>query len=251
MYPHRIRLRGPWQCQPLVRVSRLPDGRVANDYSNLPPTARVTVPGPWQEGELAGFTGRVRFLRRFGYPGRIDDNERVWVTVEKVLGASTISLNGLLLAEQPGSFDYREIDVTSLLQRRNELAIEVEDLDGTGGLKGEVALEVRRQAFLQSVSVSQSSPGRLFVTGEVVGDWAGPLEVYVVWGRRNAGYSLVQSSAEGTRFQIEAEISPSQQDPRELSDAVPDAVRVELIQGATVWYSVDKKLPAEPSSGSE
>src|SRR5262245_97069 len=66
MYPHRIRLRGPWECQPLA-----PDG---------PPPRRVTLPCRWADGGLGDFRGPVRFRRRFGYPGRLDAHERVWLT---------------------------------------------------------------------------------------------------------------------------------------------------------------------------
>jgi hypothetical protein len=251
MYPHRIRLRGPWECVPVLRMTRLPDGKVESDPGILPGPVRVTVPGHWQTGGLAGFTGRVRYRRPFGYPGRIDDNERVWITLEKVHGSSEISLNSRLLATEGHSFDYKEFEVTSLLQVRNELIVEVEDLEGTGGLIGEVAMEVRRLAFLRSVNVALESPGCLCVSGEVVGPQEGPLEIYVVWGRRNVGYSLVHASEEGTNFRIKAVIPPLNKDSSEANDPVPDSVRVELIQGAIVWYSVDRKIPDQGVCGRE
>jgi len=251
MYPHRIRLRGPWECVPVLRMTRFPDGKVESDTGNLPGPVRVAVPGHWQDGGLAGFTGRVRFRRPFGYPGRIDDNERVWITLEKVQGSSEISLNGRLLANEGRSFDYKEFEVTSLLRVRNELIVEVEDLEGKGGLRGEVALEVRNLAFLRSVKVIQEKPGCLCVSGEVAGPWEGPLEIYVVWGRRNVGYSLVHASEEGTNFRIEAVIPPLDGDSSEANDPVPDSVRVELIQGAIVWYSVDRKIPGQGICGRE
>ena len=72
-YPHRIRLRGPWECEPLER------GRPAR-----PPPRRMTLPCRWADGGLKDFSGRVRFRRRFGYPGQIDAYERVWLTVAGV-----------------------------------------------------------------------------------------------------------------------------------------------------------------------
>ena len=71
MYPHRIRLRGPWDCEPLARLAP-----GASDGA-LPPPGRMTLPCRWAEGGLTDFAGRVRFRRRFGYPGRIDAHERV------------------------------------------------------------------------------------------------------------------------------------------------------------------------------
>ena len=64
-YPHRIRLRGPWECEPLER----------QPLGDLPAPRRMTLPCRWADGGLPDFTGRVRFRRRFGYPGQIDDWE--------------------------------------------------------------------------------------------------------------------------------------------------------------------------------
>src|SRR5229473_1709313 len=70
MYPHRIRLRGPWQCEPI-------DG---------PPPRRVIMPCRWVEARLADFHGDARFARSFGYPGRVDDSEHVWLTCDGCTG---------------------------------------------------------------------------------------------------------------------------------------------------------------------
>src|SRR5262249_781153 len=96
MYPHRIRLRGPWECEPVA--------------------------------------GRARFPPPFGYPGRIDAHERVWLTFAGA-DRARVSLNGVVLSEHagPGAFEF---EVTALLQARNELAVEVEGEHG--GRYGEV-----------------------------------------------------------------------------------------------------------------
>ena len=65
-YPHRMRLRGPWDCTPLTAVPG----------QTLPPPRRVVMPCAWAEARLAGRAVRARFTRRFGYPGRIDEHER-------------------------------------------------------------------------------------------------------------------------------------------------------------------------------
>src|SRR5438128_996759 len=80
MYPHHIRLRGPWECEPLIRAVRRPDGAVQTLSGPVPPARRVRMPCHWLTGDLADFTGRVRFRRRFGYPGQIDAHARVWPT---------------------------------------------------------------------------------------------------------------------------------------------------------------------------
>src|SRR5258708_4468639 len=123
MYPHRIRLRGPWECEPLA---------CTDPAAPLPAPRRMTMPCHWADGGLPGFRGRVRFRRRFGYPGRIDSFERVWLTFDDIDGTAAISLNGEALGTLviPGEFD-----VTARLQPRNELIV---DLDGgeRGGLSG-------------------------------------------------------------------------------------------------------------------
>ena len=46
MYPHRIRLRGPWEFEPLARFG---------SQAALPPTGRMSLPGRWARGRAAGF----------------------------------------------------------------------------------------------------------------------------------------------------------------------------------------------------
>src|SRR5437588_9857690 len=62
MYPHRIRLRGPWQAEPLD-----PPGQ----------PRRVTLPARLGECKLGEFR-HVRFRRRFGRPRLLDAQEHVW-----------------------------------------------------------------------------------------------------------------------------------------------------------------------------
>src|SRR6516162_1600298 len=90
MYPHRIRLRGPWECEPLRQQG-------GNAEQALPPPFRMTMPCRWSEGGLPDFSGRVRFRRSFGYPGRIDTHERVWLTFAGIGGEAEIRLNDHLL----------------------------------------------------------------------------------------------------------------------------------------------------------
>src|SRR5438045_3707759 len=86
-YPHRIRLRGPWQSEPLANG--------------------------------------VRRRRRFGYPVRIDADERVWLTFHGVTGRVAVALNGQALGSHDGAeaFAY---EVTPLLRPRNELVMDVQ-----------------------------------------------------------------------------------------------------------------------------
>ncbi len=179
-YPHRIRLRGPW------RSEQLPNG--------------------------------VRRLRRFGYPGRIDADERVWLTFSGFGGRAAVSLNGQTLGSHEGGAPF-EHDVTCLLGVRNEVVMEVEGTEAWG----DVALEVRRTAFLRGVRATADG-GRVRVAGTVVGSAGRPLELYVLLDGRTIHYATVDPSAEGRQFAISAEESGRQ-------------VRVELVDGGSVWYA--------------
>src|SRR5579872_2491485 len=107
MYPHRIRLRGPWECEPLP--------------SGSGPSRRVTMPCRWAD---VGLAGPVRCRRRFGYPGNVDADERVWLTCTGLSDTANVSLNDTALASrQTAPFEF---DVTDLLGRRNELRLDVE-----------------------------------------------------------------------------------------------------------------------------
>jgi hypothetical protein len=186
-YPHRIRLRGPWQSEPAA--------------------------------------GAVRRVRRFGYPGRIDADERVWLTVAGVGGRVEVSLNGELLASHEGGAPF-EHDITSHLGPRNEVVLCVEPGHEAGG---DVALEVRKTAFLRGVHATADA-GAVCVRGDVVGSAGRPLEVYVLLDGRTVHYGMVEPSTEGRLFEAVAE-------------GRGELVRVELVDGASVWYAVEVRLP--------
>jgi hypothetical protein len=220
MYPHRIRLRGPWECQPLER-------RPASEP--LPTPLRMTLPCRWADGGLPGFAGWVRFRRRFGYPGQIDSHERVWLTFDALAGPIAIVLNDTPLGQHQEPAQRLELDVTALLRPRNELVVDVEGDAHTGGLTGEVALEIRCLAFLRDVQ-AHPNRGEIEVTGMVVGWSERPLELYVVCDRRTVAYTRVTPAPAGQPFQVRTEgVAPS---------AATPPVQVDLINGATVWYSV-------------
>jgi hypothetical protein len=236
MYPHRIRLRGPWDCEPLARLDN-------DDRQPLPAPRRVMMPCRWGEAGLAGFDGRVRFRRRFGYPGRIDAHERVWLTFDGIAGEAEIRLNDHLLGRRstPQQKEAFEFDVTSLLRARNELVV---DVVGTArsGLWGEVALEVRCAAFLSDLhrfTVSKTDGVDLHVIGRVVGTAERPLELYVVLDQSVAAYQVISATPEGQPFEI---VVPNV--------AAASAVKVDLVNGATVWYTSEAEWSLVPMSDS-
>jgi len=219
MYPHRIRLRGPWECQPLER----------RPAAEPPPPLRMTLPCRWADGGLPGFAGRVRFRRRFGYPGQIDSYERVWLTFAGSAGPMEIVLNGAPLGQPQDAAGPLEFDVTALLRPRNELVVDLEGDADRGGLAEEVALEIRCLAFLRDV-LAQWSGTDLEVTGTVVGCAERPLELYVLCDRHTVAYTRVMPTPAGQAFQIRTEgIVPG---------PAASLVQVDLIDGAMVWYSV-------------
>jgi hypothetical protein len=239
MYPYRIRLRGPWECEPLARLVRQADGRVEAREGPVPPPCRMTMPCRWDEGGLSGFTGRVRFRRRFGLPRQIDPHEHLWLTFAGVDGAADVWLNGRLLGRHAGSEAF-EFEVTGLLQARNELVVEVEAPGGPGGLWGEVALEVRCSAFLRGVRLEATVTGetaRLHVAGEVVGTCERPLELYVLLDAATVLYTTVEAAPEGRSFDVVSEeLGAERLGGRDRLHEV----RVELVNGATAWYAVEQ-----------
>jgi hypothetical protein len=265
MYPHRIRLAGPWEFEILVSMERNLASRERERPEGSTPVAhapgspiKVTLPCHFRDCGLADYSGAVRFARRFGYPGRIDDYERVWLTFAAVTGRAHVSLNSSDLGTITGA---AEFEVTRLLQERNVLQVDIDGSGGEVGLHGEVALEVRRLAFLRNICVSMTD--ELNVSGEVAGSSDGLLEIYVVLDRKNVAYGTVQA---GGNFHLTAPLvglawvagagvfgSPglppagasedsSPGHPSNTSSLTTHVVRVDLVQGASIWYRAEIQL---------
>lgn len=235
MYPHRIRLRGPWECEPLSRS----DG----SSEALPPPCTMTMPCRWRNGGLTDFAGRVRFRRRFGLPRQIDNHERLWLTFGGITGVADIALNGQALGPCQESDCPLEREVTVLLRPRNELVVEVEG-SGDGGLWGDVALEVRCTAFLRGVRlwISQADGATvLHGAGQAVGVAERPLDLYALLGGRTVAYTTVEPRPDGLPFQFTGEAI----DRSALTE--PAEARVELVDGGTVWYRVSESVTLAPA----
>ena len=218
MYPHRIRLRGPWECEV--------EGQ---------PLRRVTMPCRW------GAAGPVRFTRKFGYPGRIDDGEHVWLTCAGCTGCLEVRLNGEIVAQvgKPAWGEHSCLsaprfayDVTSMLGPRNRLEIAMDGAGEDAGLWGDVALEIRRDAYLTDVRIERAEPG-IRVIGMAVGVAPQPLEMYTLIDNRHADYRTIQPKPEGQLFQI---------DLPELTSA-NQVVRVDLIHVSAIWFAVEILVP--------
>src|SRR5262245_2345393 len=139
MYPYRMRLRGPWECEPVARF---------DTTFPLPPPCRVTMPARWHQSGLGPFAGRVRCRRRFGSPSRIAAHERAWLVFEGADDCAAVWLNGAFLGRREKAREPFDFEITSLLKPRNELLVEIESRAETGGLWGDVALEIQCPACL-------------------------------------------------------------------------------------------------------
>jgi hypothetical protein len=155
--PHVIRLRGPWEYEPLERLVLSADGAGVPAGEPLPAPGRITMPADWGRTLGIDFRGRVRYVRRFGRPTNLAAGQRVWLACDGVDLRGTASLNGRPLGEVDGYRVPARFDVTAQLDERNELAIVVElppldyraeqaarpDRVGlAGGVIGEVRLEI-------------------------------------------------------------------------------------------------------------
>lgn len=213
-YPHRIRLRGPWECEPI-------DG---------PPPRRVLMPGRWLDAGLEGFHGIARFTRKFGYPGKIDDTEHVWLTCDGCTGCREVRVNGQLMNPQPG--EVFAFEVTSILSARNRLEVLIAGDTDHAGLWGEVALEIRKDAFLADVRVERTDSTAI-LAGAAVGVAPQPLELYVLVDGRHVDYRTIMPNPNGMPFRIELADVP----------ITSQTVRVELIQISSIWYVVELPFP--------
>jgi hypothetical protein len=157
--PHVIRLRGPWEYEPLARVWIDANGERRENRESLPPAGRVQLPADWGLTLGADFRGRVRYTRRFGLPTNLEPHDEVWLVVDGVDSFGALALNDTPLGDVAGYLGPpAEFHVTQLLGERNILTLDVELPDFApgaapplrpgrehlpGGPIGEVRLEIR------------------------------------------------------------------------------------------------------------
>jgi hypothetical protein len=148
---HSIRLRGPWQLEPLARFIRQADGAFQAATDDLPPSARETMPADWSASLGSDFLGRVRYHRVFQKPTGLDAGEHVFLVVEPPRSRGLVRLADCDVGEARVGHAPARFDITDRLQERNRLEIIVEhpaSRDGVcdnalpGGLVGEVRLEI-------------------------------------------------------------------------------------------------------------
>jgi hypothetical protein len=107
----------------------------------------IRLRGPWQNEPLEGAEGTVRCTRHFNKPTGLDGGERVWLVIDGIASAATISLNGAAVGQvshvSPGDAPTR-FDITPLLLARSKIEIDLQLLQGSEPLAclGEVRLEI-------------------------------------------------------------------------------------------------------------
>jgi hypothetical protein len=141
---HVIRLRGPWQVEPLARFVPQSDGSCVAVGDDLPAAVRVTMPADWAATLGADFVGRVRYSRSFHRPTGLDFGERVFLVVEGPRSRGVVELNHKRLGKVSWGAAPLRVDVTDLLggDERLEIVVEHGDAATVGGLVGEVWLEI-------------------------------------------------------------------------------------------------------------
>ena len=149
---HSIRLRGPWQFQPLAATVMLADGTTQQEACELPPAGTTHIPADWSETLGTGFRGQVRYSRRFGCPTGLQPEDRVELLVERVDALAQVTVNGKPLGEIRFSDGARQWQIAHLLQARNLL---------------EITVELPR---LSSHSAKLSRPGRTGMAGGLIGE---------------------------------------------------------------------------------
>ncbi|HEY1598465.1 MAG TPA: hypothetical protein VGG64_02620 [Pirellulales bacterium] len=198
-YPHVIRLRGPWDFEPLVRFaatdtliepadpsSPAPRLRTATPTRTgestkaqppgLPAAGRAQLPADWGAELGQGFYGRVRYTRRFNRPTNLDPSERVWMVIDGVDARGDYAINGHKLGTIDGYALPSASDITSLLAPSNVLEIEIElqadvRLGPPHPLKtGQGEESPQPTSSLDGLSDTTLRPGRAGLAGGPIGD---------------------------------------------------------------------------------
>jgi beta-mannosidase len=227
MYPHRIRLDGPWQFEPIERTALKSDGSIQAIPGPVPPAGRMKMPATWVHTPLHGFRGRVLFRRRFHAPRSIEPHEHLWLVFHGIDYFAGISLNGTSLGHHQGYFDSFEFEITPLVRSSNDLEVtidcpaepdpgrpmllraglELADPTFCGGMWRGTVLEVRSFAFLHDVSVRavlDGCEGTVAVAGTILGVCDGPVELNLSVNGIEFARRRIEQPAGHSQFNVEA-----------------------------------------------
>jgi len=275
-HPHVIRLRGPWDLQPLAHLSRGADGSPVESVDNLPPAQRINPLTDWGAALGAEFRGRVRYSRRFNRPTGLDASERVWLIVEGVDGRGQCSLDGQPLFTIEGYALAAAADITAYFRSNNGeqaersgqrslgsvIDIDVELLEQQpaalfrpgrelfgGGLLGDVRLEIRSHAFVEDLAIwwEHVAPPQLHITGRVYSEQSAERLTLVTSAcERELDYRTVTT---GESFHINVPVNGWPAWPDALDEPVLTPIEIRLLGGATtLWQTTCETAPPQPAS---
>ena len=110
-------LTGVWELKPVERF----DG----EYDRAGTWLSQELPAHWQDlPELEYYTGKVVYRKRFKF--KPEAGKRFWLKLCGVFYWSTAYLNGCRLGANEGYFFPRTYEITGLLEKENELLVEVD-----------------------------------------------------------------------------------------------------------------------------
>ena len=97
-------------------------------------------------------------------------------------------------------------------------------------MTGEVALEIRGQAWLANVAATMAG-GRVTIRGVLKGQADAPLDLYAIMGRFTVIQKRIEASPPGRPFEFTSEPLPAGQ--------LESTVRIELVQGSNILDAVE------------
>lgn len=215
MYPHRIRLRGPWELT-----------------SGDTPPVRVTLPAVWESIRSENQVNGLHLCRRFGSPRELDVYESVWLIVVNQTVIGEWKLNGEQLPANVKPVPHLEIDITRQLRQRNRLELRAERGEPGRPVWDEVGIEIRGEFFLRGVTLTDGNR----VSGLAVGPERSGLELYVLRDGQSVLYERITASLDGRPFSFALPVAPCNRHHPEW--------RVELVEGANRWFVMDVEPPA-------
>jgi len=123
---HTIRLRGPWELEPVHRYVRQADGTYSSDTVELPAGTRMKMPADWSAAYGADFLGRVRYRRVFHRPTGLEGGARVYLVVEPARSDACITLEQALVGFVYPNEGNGRFEITDRLDDDNVLEIIVD-----------------------------------------------------------------------------------------------------------------------------
>lgn len=274
MYPHRIRLRGPWTAEPLSHTRLWGDGRHEMVDATVPAAVSMTPPCRWTTAGLADFSGQVRFRRRFQWVHELAPFEQLWLCFLGVDYFAEVTLNGHQLGRHEGAFLPFGFNITPMVRPSNELTVVVDcpalaepsaakhlwrsNLSAGGGLWGTVMLEVRRNVHLQQVQIRPSyhlstQRGSIAITGQIAGTSEQPLALCMLMDDREVYYADLTPDECRTGWQRHvSDLNVQPWSPREIGQPNGHRIQLKLLDAASCldardWWLGFREMHSNPN----